>query len=564
MCGGDIDRSASQNYGTCLYCGTQQTLPVAADEQKANLYNRANHYRRQNEFDQAMSAYEGILNLDATDAEAHWGLVLSKYGIEYVEDPLSRERIPTCHRVQGEPILADADYLAVLENAGDSNARALYEAEARRIAEIQRGILAISAREEPCDVFICYKETDQDGSRTPDSALAQDVYYGLTQEGYKVFFSRITLEDKLGEEYEPYIFAALHSARVMVVIGTQPEYINAVWVRNEWSRFLTLMKRDRSKLLIPCYRDMDPYDLPEALSMLQSQDMSRIGFLQDLLRGIRKVLDAGRPAQPAHSAPETAAAVTAPGVEPLEYDRARLEGYQQAVMDRLEAERKQGIYDRAAAYERQRAAPMAESSDELSRRPHENHAPGRRTSSGGGFALVFWLVLLIGAAYVAIALGAPGGLQLRQWMDFWRGMENVIIVGALLALSVLINSISGGRRIAVAAFRALLIGAAYGCVHLIFPQKDTPFWTVFSALLLVSAFLNSGGRGFLTSALLAVLIGVAFEAASSASVFHMNPMGLLNWAVEIARLPYAMAAEGFLALHLVSIVTRRIRLKSAR
>ena len=77
----------------------------------------------------------------------------------------------------------------------------------------------------------------------------------------------------------------------MVVIGTKPENFNAVWVKNEWSRYLDLMKNDRHRLLIPCYRDMDPYDLPDELSMLQSQDMSKIGFMQDLLRGIKKVLE---------------------------------------------------------------------------------------------------------------------------------------------------------------------------------------------------------------------------------------------------------------------------------
>ena len=114
--------------------------------------------------------------------------------------------------------------------------------------------------------------------------------YCMPVQGLKVFFSRITLEDKLGQQYEPYIFAALNSAKVMVVIGSRPEYFNAVWVKNEWSRYLSLMKHDHKRLLIPCYRDMDPYDLPEELSMLQSQDMSKIGFMQDLLRGVQKVM----------------------------------------------------------------------------------------------------------------------------------------------------------------------------------------------------------------------------------------------------------------------------------
>ena len=294
MCGGDIEFTSGATYGTCEYCGSTSTIPKADDESKLNRYNRANHFRRQCEFDKALAAYEKILEQDDKDAEAHWGAVISRYGIEYVEDPATKKRIPTCHRVQLTSILADEDYKAAVENAPDAESRRLYEEEAARIAEIQKGILAISQNEKPYDVFICYKETDESGQRTHDSQWAQEVYYGLTEQGYKVFFSRITLEDKLGQEYEPYIFAALQSAKVMVVIGSKPEYFNAVWVKNEWSRYLALMTNDRRRLLIPCYRGMDPYDLPDELSSLQSQDMSKIGFMQDLIRGIKKVLDADK------------------------------------------------------------------------------------------------------------------------------------------------------------------------------------------------------------------------------------------------------------------------------
>ena len=291
MCGGDLNIQEGNPICECEFCGTQQTVPHTDDEKKANLFNRANHFRRQNDFDKAIAAYERILEEDDTDAEAHWGVVLSKFGIEYVEDPSTKRQVPTCHRVQVESVLTDADYLATLENALDQKSRNLYEEQAKEISEIQKKILAISANEDPYDVFICYKETDENGKRTKDSALAQEIYYGLTEQGYKVFFSRITLEDKLGQEYEPYIFAALNSANVMIVVGTKPEYFNSVWVKNEWSRYLHLMKNDRGRLLIPCYRDMDPYDLPDDLSNLQSQDMSKIGFMQDLLRGIKKVFN---------------------------------------------------------------------------------------------------------------------------------------------------------------------------------------------------------------------------------------------------------------------------------
>ncbi len=296
MCGGTIEFEQGATVGVCDSCGTKQTLPRLDDDKKANLYDRANHFRRNNDFDKAMSIYEQILNEDNTDAEAYWSLVLCRYGIEYVEDPTSHKRIPTVNRAQFTSIFADEDYKSALQYA-DGYQKTIYEDEAKAIDEIQKGILAISQKEEPFDVFICYKETDNNGRRTQDSVLANDLYHQLTQEGFKVFFSRITLEDKLGTAYEPYIFAALNSSKVMVVLGTKPEYFNAVWVKNEWSRYLALIKNGAKKMLIPAYRDMDPYDLPEEFSHLQAQDMSKLGFMQDLIRGIKKIIEPDTPKQ---------------------------------------------------------------------------------------------------------------------------------------------------------------------------------------------------------------------------------------------------------------------------
>ena len=298
MCGGDIEISPDKTFGTCEYCGSTMTLPKVDDEQRAAAFNRGNHFRRSGEFDKALAVYERIVAEDDNDAEAHWCCALCRFGIEYVEDPATYEWLPTCHRASFDSFLEDVDYLAAVEHS-DGFTRRQYQKDAAKIAEVQRGILATSQNEQPFDVFLCYKETGEDGQRTRDSLMVQEVYYELTEQGYRVFFARITLEDKAGTEYEPYIFAALNSAKVMVVIGTKPEHFNAVWVKNEWSRFLSMMKKDRSKLLLPCYRDMDPYDLPEALSVLQSYDMSKIGFMQDLIRGVKKVIDAGKPQEAA-------------------------------------------------------------------------------------------------------------------------------------------------------------------------------------------------------------------------------------------------------------------------
>ena len=289
MCGGDLTVSDGSLVAVCDYCGSSQTVPSGNDEKKINLFNRANRLRMNSEFDKAGSIYEQIIAEFPEEAEAYWCLCLCNYGIEYVDDPATANKVPTVHRASFEKLRKDENYELALEYA-DMPARILYQEEAKEIDRIMGEILAISANEKPYDIFICYKETDNYGGRTPDSVIAQDIYDVLTDKGYNVFFSRITLEDKLGMQYEPYIFAALNSAKIMLAIGTDFEYYNAVWVKNEWSRFLKLAAKDKSKVLIPCFKDIDAYDLPNEFKMLQAQDMGKLGWMQDLVRGINKLI----------------------------------------------------------------------------------------------------------------------------------------------------------------------------------------------------------------------------------------------------------------------------------
>lgn len=289
MCGGDLNITEADKVVECEYCGATQTVPSADNEKKMTLFNRANRLRLNNEFDKAAALYEQLIAEFPEEAEAYWGLCLCNWGIEYVDDPATGEKKPTCHRASFESLMKDENYLLAMEYA-DVTAQRVYRREAQEIDRLNDAILSVSRNEKPYDVFICYKETDENGMRTYDSVLAQDIYDALTANGLKVFFSRITLEDKLGRQYEPYIFAALNSAKVMLAIGTKYEYFQAVWVKNEWSRFMRLAAKDRSKVLIPCFCDMDPYDLPDEFKGLQAQDLGKLGAVQDLVRGVGKLL----------------------------------------------------------------------------------------------------------------------------------------------------------------------------------------------------------------------------------------------------------------------------------
>lgn len=301
MCGGDLAFEPGSTVCECEYCGSKQTIPSADSEKKTNLFNRANRLRMNSEFDKASGVYEQIVAEFPEEAEAYWGLCLCAYGIEYVDDPATGSKIPTCHRTLPTSIMEDSNFEQACDYA-DPVARKVYREEAKTIDRIQKDILSIAQNETPYDVFICYKETAEDGSRTEDSVLAQDVYEALTAKGLKVFFSRITLEDKLGTQYEPYIYAALSSAKVMLAFGTMYEYYDAVWAKNEWSRFLDMMKADKRKVLIPCFKGLDAYDMPKEFRGLQAQDMAKLGWMQDLVRGVEKLCGKGGTAS---SAPNT-------------------------------------------------------------------------------------------------------------------------------------------------------------------------------------------------------------------------------------------------------------------
>lgn len=289
MCGGNMTVDRSTGIAVCDYCGTKQTLPQFTDESSELLYNRGNSYLMQNEFDKAENIFNQLLSINPQDAEIYWDLVMCRYGVTFVKDSKSGQYIPTCNRTHYLPIFQDENYKnAIKFSFGDK--KEYYQSNAKTIDNIQKGIIAVSKKEKPFDIFISYKETNQDGSRTKDSIETQKLYEKLTAQGYKVFFSRITLEDKAGTQYEPYIYAALSSSKVMLTVCSSRENIESAWVKNEWSRFLTLRQKDPSKTLIPLYFDMSKENLPEEFSVLSSQDIKQDDFEQELLRGIKKLI----------------------------------------------------------------------------------------------------------------------------------------------------------------------------------------------------------------------------------------------------------------------------------
>ena len=62
--------------------------------------------------------------------------------------------------------------------------------------------------------------------KTEDSIIARQIYDELSKSGYRVFFAEKTLEDKVGTEYEPIIFKALHTSKIFTSVS-----FNSCWIR---------------------------------------------------------------------------------------------------------------------------------------------------------------------------------------------------------------------------------------------------------------------------------------------------------------------------------------------
>lgn len=56
---------------------------------------------------------------------------------------------------------------------------------------------------------------------------------------------------------------------------------------------LSFVEGGQKKTLIPCYKGIDAYDMPKEFAKLQAQDMGKVGAIQDLLRGIGKLIPKG-------------------------------------------------------------------------------------------------------------------------------------------------------------------------------------------------------------------------------------------------------------------------------
>jgi len=274
----------------CEHCLTEYKKSFVESDEVQRLLNQANKTRMQNKFIDSKNEYTDIISKYPECVDAYWGRLLSELGIEYVKGD-EDVYYPSCHRLTFSNILNEQDYLKVQELT-DEDSKEWYEEKANQIEAIRLELMNLTKNFDPFDIFISYKENDGQGNVTKDSQYVTDLYHKLTELGYKVFLSRITLGQIAGSKYEPYIYSAISTAQVMITFSSDKTFLEATWVKNEWSRYLELIKQGSKKKgsLIPIYFQMDPYDLPIEFSGIQGFNYADLEILRKLEESITKII----------------------------------------------------------------------------------------------------------------------------------------------------------------------------------------------------------------------------------------------------------------------------------
>ncbi len=278
----DSARFIEKNDGyICKTCGVW--FRYETEEEKAGCMDgrrRLKNYR----FDDARETFMEVLDKYPESIDALWGSLLARYGIVFVKGFFddTTEPIycfPEYDEYGGRRFRDERAYKKILrlleERDEDFRLSDFYESKAK---EIDRAIEKYTEckKNTDVDVFICVKisaateENPGKSGYTKDYEYALKVYKDLQKRGVNAFFSFVTLKNNV--ESDDLIWVNLVKSKKMLLIGSAEEYLESVWVKSEWKRWLFL---GREKDLYICsmkHNNEAPKSiLPHELSSLHPQ-----------------------------------------------------------------------------------------------------------------------------------------------------------------------------------------------------------------------------------------------------------------------------------------------------
>ncbi len=249
-------------YGKGYVCGSCGNIYDSAgtSESAADKLNIANQKRIEDyDFEGALALCRDVLAEDANSQEANWCAMLAEYKIIYLKND-ENKYVPSFLDPDVKTPLYECGYYAKLNTA--------YRDMADKIEKMRR-IVVDEARDIPdYDVFISYRQHKGRNSKeeTEESQWAEELYRLLSKQSgadkLRVFYDKESL-DGSNAGWEPHIYAALRSAKFLVLMGSSLENINSTWVKNEWKRFIAYRNMGKEKTLAVLGKNIDPMKLPD-------------------------------------------------------------------------------------------------------------------------------------------------------------------------------------------------------------------------------------------------------------------------------------------------------------
>ncbi len=260
-CGGDMDpKDAHGGVLKCKYCGARWTIPNYHRGYDASL-DTGDVFLESGNFNEAYNAYKQAAKHDPEEPEAYFRMAQAEFRVQFLKDEVNDRLQPICFDITDKIFTYNENYRKALSLATPEQ-RELYRTWGMEIDDICDKFFVLKKRKISYDCFICVKvSAEQDGDvkkYTDDYHRAYEIYMDLKSKGYKPFLSQEVLKDETGSDYEAHILYALLSAPTMLVVCGNEEYLNTVWVKNEYTRYLKLMSdkvKEGDSLAIVCLYD---------------------------------------------------------------------------------------------------------------------------------------------------------------------------------------------------------------------------------------------------------------------------------------------------------------------
>ncbi len=239
-------REAVDGVLECRHCGMLLTFPKP-DSKVLSFLQQGEHDLDSCDFDRAHAAYSKAAELDPAEPEAYFGMALAAFKVQYLKDEVHGCLQPICHEISKRVFTEDPNYQKALEFATDEQ-KEVYHVRGHAIDSIREEFYELEKSGLDYDCFLCAKVTESGephcGTHTADCERANDIYHYLKDNGYKPFFSEREMKGRVGSAYEALILYALYTSECMLIVCSDEAYLQTKWVKNEYLRFLKMMKSD--------------------------------------------------------------------------------------------------------------------------------------------------------------------------------------------------------------------------------------------------------------------------------------------------------------------------------